>query len=40
MISAVKDGNEGIEVLPPLIVYGRDGSETEEIRKIYHRDGI
>lgn len=40
LISAVKDGNEGIEVLPPLIVYGRDGSETEEIRKIYHRDGI
>ena len=40
LISAVKDGSEGIEVLPPLVVYRGDGSETDEIRKIYHRDGI
>lgn len=40
LLSAVKDGNEGLTVHPPLIVHHEDGSETEEIRKIYHRDGI
>jgi len=40
LISAVKDGNEGVTVHPPLIIYHDDRSETEEVRKIYHRDGI
>lgn len=39
LVSAVKDGNEGLNVLPPLIVHNADGSETNEIRAIYHRDG-
>lgn len=39
LVCAVKDGNEGINVLPPLIVHNADGSETDEVQTIYHRDG-
>ncbi len=38
LVSAVKDGNEGVRILPPLIVHEEDGSETQEIKKIYHRE--
>ncbi|MEG0257125.1 MAG: methyltransferase [Christensenella sp.] len=38
LISAVKDGREGINVMPPLIVHNDDGTETAEVRKIYHRE--
>ena len=39
LLSAVKDGGEGLRILPPLIVHERDGSETEEVRRIYGRNG-
>ncbi len=39
LLSAMKDGGEGLRILPPLIVHERDGSETEEVRRIYCRDG-
>ncbi len=39
LVSAVKDGSEGLSVLPPLIVHNADGSETDEVATIYHRDG-
>ena len=38
LLSAMKDGGEGLRILPPLIVHERDGSETEEVRRIYCRD--
>ncbi len=37
LIGAAKDAGEGIRVLPPLVIYGSDGEETEEVRGIYHR---
>jgi len=39
LVSAVKDGNEGLNVLPPLVVHNADGSETDEVARIYHRSG-
>lgn len=39
LVCAVKDGNENVNILPPLIVHNADGSETDEVKKIYHRDG-
>lgn len=37
LIEAVKNAKPGLLWLPPLIVYHADGSETEELRRIYHR---
>ncbi|MEA5003302.1 MAG: tRNA1(Val) (adenine(37)-N6)-methyltransferase [Christensenella sp.] len=39
LISATKDGRPALKVLPPLIVHEADGSETVEVKKIYHRNG-
>ncbi len=39
LLSAAKDGRPSLKVRPPLIVHEADGSETAEIRKIYHRNG-
>jgi tRNA1Val (adenine37-N6)-methyltransferase len=35
LIEAVKEGGTGLEVLPPLIVHGADGSYTLEMTAIY-----
>ena len=40
LISAVKDGSEGIEVLRRWWCTAGTAAKTDEIRKIYHRDGI
>jgi len=37
LIEAVKNARPGLLWLPPLIVYNTDGSETEELNRIYHR---
>ena len=35
LIEAVKDANEGVKVLEPIIVYEKEGIYTEKILKIY-----
>lgn len=37
LIEAVKNAKPGLLWMPPLIVYNADGSETEELKRIYHR---
>ena len=39
LLSAAKDGRPSLKALPPLVVHEADGSETAEVRKIYHRNG-
>ena len=38
LVCAVKDGKSALNVLAPLVVHNKDGSETEEVRAIYHRE--
>ena len=38
MVEAVKDAKPMLHTEPPLIVYHKDGSMTEELRRIYHLD--
>lgn len=38
LIEAMKDGKPMLHTEPPLIVYNKDGSMTEELRRIYHMD--
>ncbi|MFA5074122.1 MAG: methyltransferase [Nitrospirota bacterium] len=38
MIEAVKAAGIGLQVLPPLIVHKKDGTYTEEMKKIYAMD--
>ena len=35
MIEAFKDGNSGIKIEKPLIIYSESGKYTNEIEKIY-----
>ena len=37
MIEAMKYAKPQLLWMPPLIVYHQDGTETEEIKQIYHR---
>jgi len=37
MIEAMKNAKPSLLWMPPLIVYHRDGTETDEIARIYHR---
>jgi tRNA1Val (adenine37-N6)-methyltransferase len=37
LICAAKDGKSALRVWPPLVVHCEDGSETEEVKKIYNR---
>ena len=37
LMEAMKNARPELKWLPPLIVYNEDGSETEELRRIYHR---
>jgi len=37
MVEAMKNAKPSLLWMPPLIVYHADGTETEEIAKIYHR---
>lgn len=37
MVEAMKNAKPQLLWMPPLIVYHADGSETEEIRRIYHQ---
>lgn len=37
MIEAMKNAKPSLLWMPPLIVYHRDGTETDEISRIYHR---
>lgn len=37
MIEAMKNAKPHLLWMPPLVVYHADGSETEEIRRIYHQ---
>ena len=40
LIEGIKDGSKnGLNILPPLFVYGDDGKWTEEILKIYNYEG-
>lgn len=36
LIECVKDARPMLHPEPPLIIYNRDGTETEELKKIYH----
>ena len=36
LMEAMKDCNPGVSIEPPLIVQNEDGTDTEEIRRIYH----
>ena len=36
LIEAIKNAKPSLKWLPPLIVYHEDGTETEELRTIYH----
>lgn len=38
LIEARRGGASGIKILPPLFLRNADGSETDEILKIYHRE--
>lgn len=35
LMEMVKGGSYGLDVLPPLIMYGEDGSYTEQVKKYY-----
>lgn len=37
LIESRRGGNPGLTIEKPLVIYNEDGSETEEIRAIYHR---
>lgn len=37
MVEAMKNAKPSLLWMPPLIVYHRDGTETDEIARIYHR---
>jgi len=38
MVEAMKNAKPQLLWMPPLIVYNADGSETEEIKRIYHHE--
>ena len=38
LVEAMKNARPTLTWLPPLIVYHADGSETEELKRIYHRN--
>ena len=38
LIEARRGGNAGLKIMPPLFIHAPDGSETEEILRIYHRE--
>lgn len=38
LIEARRGGSAGLKILPPLFIRNADGSETEEVLKIYHRE--
>lgn len=38
LLEARRGGRPGLAVLPPLLLYGPDGAETAEFRRIYHRE--
>jgi tRNA1Val (adenine37-N6)-methyltransferase len=35
-----RGGRPGLQIVPPLILSESDGSESQEIRKIYRREGL
>ena len=39
LVEARRGGGSGMKLLPPLFIRNPDGSETQEILKIYHREG-
>ena len=38
LIEAMKNAKPALKWLPPLIVYHEDGTETAELKRIYHKD--
>ena len=38
LVEARRGRAPGVQVLPPLLVCGEDGTQTEEYRMIYHRE--
>ena len=38
LLGCRKDGRTGLTVQPPLLLQNADGTETEELRRIYFRD--
>lgn len=39
LIEARRGGNAGLTIEPELVIYDKNGEETEEIKRIYHRNG-
>lgn len=37
LVEGRRDGKPGLQILPPLILTRADGSDTAEVRRIYHR---
>ena len=38
LLACRKDGRTGLTVQPPLLLQNADGTETEELRRIYFKD--
>lgn len=38
LMEAIKNAKPSLKWLPPLMVYHQDGTETEELKRIYHRE--
>ena len=36
LMEGIKQARPMLTILPPLIVYHQDGTETDELKKIYH----
>ncbi|MBQ9943484.1 MAG: tRNA1(Val) (adenine(37)-N6)-methyltransferase [Clostridia bacterium] len=37
LVEAMKGVSSGVQVLPPLIIHNDDGTDTEELKRIYHQ---
>lgn len=37
LIEAMKGVSSGVQVLPPLVIHNDDGSDTDELKRIYHQ---
>lgn len=40
MVEAMKNAKPSLLWMPPLVVYHADGSETDEIQRIYHKESV
>jgi len=36
-VESLRGGKPGLNILPPLVLTNPDGTDTDEVREIYHR---